>query len=75
MQVSATRFKTHCLELLDEVYRTHTEVVITKSGKPMAKLVYLISAEPGMFVGSLIGVGQTVSDLTEPLSDEWEANQ
>lgn len=35
----ASAFKARCLALLDEVARSRTSVVITKHGKPVAKVV------------------------------------
>lgn len=37
--IAAGAFKQGCLRILDEVAQTHSEVVITKRGKPVAKLV------------------------------------
>ena len=37
--VPAGVFKQGCLRMLDEVAETHREIVITKRGKPVAKLV------------------------------------
>lgn len=37
--IPAGAFKQGCLRILDEVAETHDEVVITKRGKPVAKLV------------------------------------
>ncbi len=39
--VPAGAFKQGCLRILDEVAATHREVVITKRGKPVARLVPL----------------------------------
>ncbi len=39
MQVPAAKFKATCLELMDRVATTGETVVITKHGKPVAKLV------------------------------------
>lgn len=41
--IPAGQFKQGCLKILDEVFETHREVVITKRGKPVAKLVPLKS--------------------------------
>jgi prevent-host-death family protein len=38
-QIAAGQFKQHCLAIIDEVAKTHQPVVISKRGKPMAKLV------------------------------------
>lgn len=37
--IAAGAFKQGCLRILDEVAETHREVVITKRGRPVAKLV------------------------------------
>ena len=39
MEVPAAKFKATCLELMDRVATTGETVVITKHGKPVAKLV------------------------------------
>ncbi len=41
--VAAGQFKQGCLAILDEVAEQRIEVVITKRGKPLAKLVPLTS--------------------------------
>jgi prevent-host-death family protein len=38
-QIPAGRFKQHCLAIIDEVAKTHRPIVISKRGKPMARLV------------------------------------
>ncbi len=41
--VPAGAFKQGCLAILDDVAATHREVVITKRGRPVARLVPVIS--------------------------------
>lgn len=74
MQVTITKFKAHCLELIDEVHQTHQDIVITRKGKPLAKLSYLPDVKADDYVGSLTGVGKTMADLTEPIAEVWEAS-
>jgi len=38
-EVQASEFKATCLSLLDEVAETRREIVVTKRGRPVAKLV------------------------------------
>lgn len=38
-QVPATEFKVSCLRLIDRVQQTREEIVVTKHGRPAAKLV------------------------------------
>lgn len=37
--LKASEFKARCLKLMDEVNTTGEEIVITKNGKPVSKLV------------------------------------
>jgi len=37
--INASEFKARCLRVLDDVQEKRTEVVITKRGKPVARLV------------------------------------
>jgi len=74
-QVAATQFKAKCLELLKDVHeRKRNCVVITKRGKPYAKLVP-IEDEEAAFYGCLAGLATYSGDLTEPTGDDWEALQ
>lgn len=67
--MSASRFKAQCLAILDEVAETGQAVVVTKRGKPVARVVP--AADPPSLRGS---VRFLVSDdeLMAPLFDEWE---
>jgi prevent-host-death family protein len=38
-QIPAAKFKATCLELMDRVAATGEEIVITKHGKPVARLI------------------------------------
>lgn len=43
--LKASEFKARCLKLMDEVNKTGEEIVITKNGKPVSKLVpYRVTA-------------------------------
>lgn len=44
--IPASRFKAQCLAILDRVERTRAPVVVTKHGRPVARLVP-IEADPG----------------------------
>ncbi len=39
--MASSEFKTHCLRILDEVARSGVAVVVTKRGRPVARLVPL----------------------------------
>ena len=73
MEITAANFRTNCFKILDEVNKKHKEVVITKRGKPIAKLVHYetdTTADP--LFGTLPNAGNTIGDLTVPFEDEWD---
>jgi prevent-host-death family protein len=75
MEINAAKFRTNCFKILDQVKVTHKEVVITKRGKPIAKLVYFARQnEKDPLLGSMEGLVETIGDLTEPVidPDAWE---
>ena len=71
-QVPAGEFKAKCLKLMDRVQDTGEELVITKHGKPVAKLVPVQDEKPSLF-GSMKGSVEIVGDIVGPVLDEdWE---
>jgi prevent-host-death family protein len=70
----AGQFKARCLKIMDDVQSTREPVVITKNGRPVAKLVP--ATEPSDdFLGKLSGTRKIVGDITQPIEDPeaWEA--
>jgi prevent-host-death family protein len=70
--VSATEFKNRSLALLREVHQLRQTVLITKRGKPVARLAPAGRA-PG-FIGRLKGIIKIVGDIESPVDspDAWE---
>ena len=75
MQIAAGQFKAQCLQLMDQVQQSREEIVITKHGKPVAKLVPVDETEPRSVLGYLQGTVEIVGDIVSPLESEWEANR
>ena len=72
-KVPAGRFKAQCLAIMDQVQKSGEPVVITKHGKPVAKLVRAESTGDDIFdymKGKVKIVGDIVGPIT-PLED-WE---
>lgn len=72
MKVSAAEFKAKCLKLMDEVSKTHEPVVITKRGKPIAKLVP-IEEPPETQFGYMKGTVTVLGDVVSPIDEPWSA--
>jgi prevent-host-death family protein len=73
-RVPAQKFKARCLTLVDEVCKTREPVLITKRGKPMAKLVPADDMTRD-FIGRLEGVVRIVGDIESPIEppEAWGA--
>ncbi len=69
--IGAGAFKAKCLHLLDEVAQSREEIIITKHGRPVAKLVPL--PPPAHLFGSMEGSVAAQGDLLAPGEDEWES--
>ena len=70
--IPAAEFKAHCLELMDRVNVKKVEFVVTKHGKPVAKLVPADNAIPELF-GFLAGSVTYHGDIVAPLDVTWDA--
>ena len=73
--IPAGKFKAQCLALIDDVYEHGGEVLITKRGKPKAKLVPIAEAKPGSIFGFLKGKAKIVGDIVSPIVEPWEWDQ
>ncbi len=72
MQLSTGEFKSKCLQIMDKVEATGEEVVITKSGKPIAKLVPIQEASRSSLFGFMKGSVKINGDIIAPTSEEWD---
>jgi prevent-host-death family protein len=70
--MAAGVFKANCLAVMDEVQAKRETVVITKHGKPVAKLVPVDSQVDDIF-GFLRGKGKITGDVVSPAltPEEW----
>ena len=70
----AGEFKARCLAVMEEVSKTREPVVITKRGKPVAKLVPAEKSERP-FIGRLEGNVRITGNIESPIEprDAWEA--
>ena len=73
-QIAAGEFKAKCLHLLDEVQQTRKPIVITKRGRPVAKVVPVEEEVPSVF-GWMKGTGRIVGDIVGPTGEKWDADE
>jgi len=69
--VPAGRFKAQCLALLDEVAETGEPIIVTKRGKPVAKVIPAEHREPPSLAGSIVREG----DIVSPIPFTWDAEK
>lgn len=70
--VAAGKFKEQCLALLDDVARKHETILVTKRGKPVAKIVAVTEGEADLrerLKGSIL----REEDILSPGAIRWEA--
>lgn len=73
--MGAAKFKAQCLAVMDEVQAKREPVLVTKNGKPVAKLVPVEMEEGedpifGFYKGKLKILGDVLSPAFE--ADEWD---
>lgn len=71
-EIKAGEFKAKCLQLMDDVAETGDTIVVTKRGKPVARLVP-VSAKP---LGPKFGFYKEIAQLIgadEAMESPWDA--
>ena len=73
--MAAGKFKATCLAVMDEVQAKREPVIITKNGKPVAKLVPVSLEEPDPIFGFYKGKLEIIGDVLSPAfdTDEWDS--
>lgn len=69
--IGAGDFKARCLQLLDNVAEHREPLVITKRGKPVARLIPMPPDTP--LFGALAGSVLEEADLLAPIDTAWNA--
>ena len=72
--IAAGEFKAKCLHLLDEVQRTRQELIITKRGQPVARLVPAQQDIPVLF-GRMKGTVEILGDIVASTGEQWQADE
>jgi len=72
-KMAAGEFKAHCLAVMEDVRTTREPVLITKRGRPVAKLVPADRSADD-FIGRLEGVVKIVGDIESPVDppENWD---
>ena len=71
--IKASEFKAKCLSLMDDVAESREEIVVTKNGKPVSRLVP-IKNRPQAVYGLHRGMWQLMDDLVSPVAERWDVD-
>ena len=74
MNMPAGKFKSKCLKVMDQVRWTHEAVVITKFGKPVAKLVPIEEESRKLPFGFLRDSVMVRGDIVASTGEKWHAD-
>jgi len=71
--IPAGQFRARCLRVMEDVRATRETVVVTKKGKPVAKMVPA-DAKPQDMFGCLAGIFEIVGDTESAVSKlgDWK---
>ena len=72
MEITATQFKAKCLGIIDKVQKEECHVIISKHGKPAAKLVPISENNPGSIFGRSKGTVKILGD-SMTTNESWDA--
>lgn len=72
--MGAAEFKAKCLEVMDHVHETGEVVVLTKRGKPWARLAP-VTEKPESLFGFWSNQVRTPGDIVAPTGEAWEAER
>lgn len=72
--IAAGTFKAKCLQIMDDVHEKRESVLITKHGKPVARLIPIEKIEVDPIFGFLKGKGTILGDIVSPAIplEDWE---
>ena len=71
-QIPVTQFKAQCLRLLDDISKSGRPLVVTKRGKPLAR-VTRAAAKTRPLMGRMRGTAEEVGDIVYfDTSADWE---
>lgn len=71
--MAISQFKTHALKIIDQLSQDHEPIIVTKRGKPLARIIPFedtpVSVSPGQLADTLV----FEEDIVSPLGDDmWE---
>jgi len=73
-RVAISEFKSHCLEILANLEKSKTSIIITKRNKPIAT-VSSFHKKKDSILGMMKNKGEVKGDIISSIDEEWEASK
>lgn len=73
--IKASEFKAKCLKLMDEVEKTGEPLIITKHGRPVAKLMPAGKEPAKDLFGRHAGQIEILGDIVASTGEIWDAQR
>ena len=73
-KIGAGAFKAKCLNLLDEVEKKHVQLIISKHGKPVARLVPVKEKKFSLY-GCMRDSVSVQFDIVSGTNERWNADE
>ena len=74
VSIGAGEFKARCLQLMEDVQQDGVEVIITKRGNPVARMVPVEPEEKASAIGWMRGTVIYSGDIVSADPEEWPEN-
>lgn len=75
LNIPATQAKAQLLKLLDTVSTKRTTIIISKRGKPVARLVPIEDEPKGPLFGRMKGTVTILGDIVSPDPEAWDSER
>ena len=74
MKIAAGEFKAKCLKLMDTVQKYHEEIIITKHGKPIARLCSIDEVPNKSLFGYMKNSVIIKGNIVDPIDEKWDVD-
>jgi len=76
VQISIENFQTKYLKLIEDIQESHSEIIITKLGKPVAKLTPILDEQSGKpLFGYMKDSVIIYENILEPIGENWKVDE
>lgn len=72
---STSELKAHCSQIIQEVARRRSVVLVTRRGRAVAKIVPFVQDDQPTLYGFARGIVTFSGDVMKPIGVAWEADE